>query len=45
MVWKIILGCTELSALNKIYNLNNEILIDAMEILADSVIKYINHTN
>ncbi|MBQ8892469.1 MAG: amino acid racemase [Bacilli bacterium] len=42
---KIILGCTELSALNKIYNLNNEILIDAMEILADSVIKYINHTN
>ena len=42
---KIILGCTELSALKKIYNLNNDILVDAMEILADSTINYIKNTN
>ena len=40
---KIILGCTELSALKEIYNLRDEILIDAMDILADSTIDYINH--
>lgn len=36
---KIILGCTELSALNKIENLNDSDLIDAMEILAISTLK------
>lgn len=38
---KIILGCTELSALKEIYNLKDKILIDAMDILADSTVKYI----
>ena len=38
---KIILGCTELSALKEIYKLKDDILIDAMEILADSTIEYI----
>lgn len=42
---KIILGCTELSALKKIYNLNNNILLDAMEVLADSTIDYIKNTD
>lgn len=38
----IILGCTELSALRQIENLNEEYLIDAMKILADNTIKYLN---
>ena len=42
---KIILGCTELSALKEIYKLKDKILIDAMEILADSTIKYIKSTD
>lgn len=37
---KIILGCTELSALRMIYNLDNEVLIDAMEILAQKTLSY-----
>ena len=37
---KIILGCTELSALRMIYKLNNKILIDAMEILAQKTLVY-----
>ena len=42
---KIILGCTELSALKEIYHLKDEYLIDAMEILADSTIKYTKNTD
>ncbi len=42
---KIILGCTELSALKEIYKLKDEILVDAMEILADSTINYIKNTD
>ena len=42
---KIILGCTELSALKELYKINNDILIDAMEILADSTIKHIKNTD
>ena len=42
---KIILGCTELSVLKELYNLNDKILVDAMEILADNTIKYIKNTN
>ena len=42
---KIILGCTELSALKEIYKLKDDILIDAMEILADSTIEYIKNTD
>ncbi len=42
---KIILGCTELSALKEIYKLKDEILVDAMEILADSTIDYIKNTD
>ena len=42
---KIILGCTELSALKEIYKLKEEYLIDAMEILADSTINYIKNTD
>ena len=38
---KVILGCTELSALKEIYNIKNDYLVDAMEILADSTINYI----
>ena len=38
---KIILGCTELSALKEIYNLKDNILIDAMDILADNTVNYI----
>ncbi len=41
---KIILGCTELSVLKEIYHLQDEYLIDAMEILADSTIDYIKNT-
>ena len=37
----IILGCTELSALRQLKNLNDEFLIDAMEILAMNTIKYL----
>ena len=42
---KIILECTELSVLKELYNLNDKILVDAMEILADNTIKYIKNTN
>ena len=42
---KIILGCTELSVLKELYNLNDKILVDAMEILADNTINYIKNTN
>ena len=42
---KIILGCTELSALKEIYHINNNNLIDAMEILADSTLKHIKNTD
>ena len=42
---KIILGCTELSALKEIYNLKDKILIDAMDILADSTVNYIKNTD
>lgn len=42
---KIILGCTELSALKEIFNLRNKILIDAMDILADSTVKHIKNTD
>lgn len=42
---KIILGCTELSALKEIYKLKDDILIDAMEILADKTINYIKNTD
>lgn len=37
----IILGCTELSALKRIENLTDNFLIDAMEILANNTIKYL----
>ena len=37
---KIILGCTELSALRMIYKLNNPFLLDSMEILAHSTLSY-----
>ncbi len=42
---KVILGCTELSALKEIYHLQAEYLIDAMEILADSTIRHIKNTD
>jgi len=42
---KVILGCTELSALKEIYHLQDEYLIDAMEILADSTLKHIKNTD
>lgn len=42
---KVILGCTELSALKEIYNIKDDYLIDAMDILADSTINYIKNTN
>ena len=42
---KIILGCTELSALKEIYQINNNNLIDAMEILSDSTLKHIKNTD
>lgn len=38
----IILGCTELSALKEIKSIKNPIFIDAMEILAENTIKYLN---
>ena len=38
----VVLGCTELSALRQIYNLEDEILVDAMKILADATIKYLS---
>lgn len=38
---KVILGCTELSALKEIYNIKDDYLVDAMDILADSTINYI----
>lgn len=37
----IILGCTELSALKRIEKLTDNFLIDAMEILANNTIKYL----
>lgn len=37
---KVILGCTELSALRMIYNLSNNVLVDAMEILAQKTIEF-----
>ena len=37
---KIILGCTELSALRMIYKLSNPILLDSMEVLAISTLSY-----
>jgi len=40
---KIILGCTELSSLKEIYNLKDKVLIDAMDILADSTVNYIKN--
>lgn len=39
---KIILGCTELSALKQMKNLNQEELLDAMEVLANKTIEFIN---
>ena len=42
---KIILGCTELSVLKEIYKLKDEMLIDAMDILADTTLYYIKNTN
>ena len=39
---KIILGCTELSALRKIKRLYQEEYLDAMEILADDTVNYVN---
>lgn len=38
----VILGCTELSVLKEITNINDPIFVDAMEILAESTIKYLN---
>lgn len=38
---KIIFGCTELSALKQIENINEDYIIDAMEVLAKNTIKYI----
>ena len=38
----IILGCTELSALRQIKNLDDDILVDAMKILAHNTINYLN---
>lgn len=38
---KIILGCTELSALRKMKNMYQDEFLDAMEILADNTIKFI----
>ena len=35
---KVILGCTELSALKEVCGLSDEILLDAMDILADSTV-------
>lgn len=37
----IILGCTELSALRQLENLQDKYLIDAMQILANNTIKYL----
>ena len=37
---KIILGCTELSALRMVYQLKNDILVDAMEVLANSTLSF-----
>ena len=42
---KIILGCTELSALKEIYHIKDNNLIDAMEILADSTLEHIKNTD
>ena len=42
---KIILGCTELSALKEIYNIKDKSLIDAMDVLADSTINYIKNAD
>lgn len=42
---KIILGCTELSALKEIYHIKDNNLIDAMKILADSTLKHIKNTD
>ena len=39
----IILGCTELSVLKKIENINDEIFVDAMEVLAASTINFIEN--
>ena len=39
---KIILGCTELSALRKIKGLYQEEYLDAMEILADDTVNYVS---
>ena len=39
----IILGCTELSVLKKIENINDEIFVDAMEVLATSTINFIEN--
>lgn len=39
---KIILGCTELSALRKIKDLYQEEYLDAMEILADDTVNYVS---
>lgn len=38
----IILGCTELSVLKDIKNIDDPIFVDAMEILAESTTKYLN---
>ena len=42
---KIILGCTELSALKEIYNIKKPILIDAMDVLVNSTINHIKNTD
>ena len=39
----IILGCTELSVLKKIENINDKIFVDAMEVLATSTINFIEN--
>ena len=39
----IILGCTEVSVLKKIENINDEIFVDAMEVLAASTINFIEN--
>ncbi len=41
----VVLGCTELSALRQIYHLEDKFLVDAMKILADRTISYLNIKN
>ena len=37
---RVILGCTELSALKELYRLGDPVLLDAMDVLADSTLAF-----